>query len=195
MRFAGKLGSAREVTLEANPEDLSFENLEAWQRAGVNRLSLGVQSLNDTVLSHLGTPVTIAPWLSMRFDALKLSDLNSSTSILSSAITAQALNEIDATIELLSETGVNHFSLYSLTIEARTVFGRRTARGERYAVDDEAMADRLEHIWAMARRLGLRHYEISNFGRDGALGRHNLLYWHGGEYLGFGDGSAFTAGL
>lgn len=178
---AGPTPSA-EITLEANPETVTPELLAAFREAGVNRLSLGIQTARDDSLARLGRRHTAAQ--SRR--ALKMAVQAGYTNIsgdLMLALPAYTIAELDESIALLVEGGCTHISSYLLKIEPNTVFGKRPP--DRLPDDDAAADFYLAAVEKLA-SLGYEQYEISNFARPGFESRHNLIYWDCGDYLGLG---------
>ncbi len=187
------LPSGAEVTIEANPESCDRERLLAWREAGVNRVSIGVQSFDPGVLAQLGrrhdgetaalaiaTAAAVIPNVSV--DLIQASRRSSVAIAAADAARAVAL-------------GAVHVSAYALTLDpevmAEEVPLARAARTGRLAFpgDDEALAQ-ARAARAALRRLGLRRYEVSNFARPGRESLHNRLYWEGESYLGLGAGAA-----
>jgi oxygen-independent coproporphyrinogen-3 oxidase len=176
-----------EITLEANPSSVEAEKFKAFLAAGINRLSLGVQALNDNDLKFLGRAhgvdearkaITLASQHFPRFSF----DL----------IYARKGQNLDAwereLREALSLAG-SHLSLYQLTIEPGTQFGTRHARGEALTAPDPDAAAMFEHTQSIMADAGLPAYEISNHARPGDESRHNLAYWHYDDYIGIGPGA------
>ena len=179
---------AAEITIEANPEDVSVEAARAWRRAGVNRVSLGVQSFDDAVLR----------WMHRVHDARRARDAvgelreagfdNISLDLifaLPEAIPRSWERDVEEALALEPE----HVSLYGLTIEERTPLGRSHARGEMHGAADERYEADFLHAHGAMEAAGLEHYEVSNFGRPGARSRHNSAYWRHVPYAGLGPGA------
>jgi oxygen-independent coproporphyrinogen-3 oxidase len=174
-----------EVTLEANPEDVTPDNAAAWRGAGVNRISLGTQSFDDRVLR----------WMHRVHDAARARDAvrilraagfeNVSLDLIF-AVPAELerhwARDLDEALALAPE----HLSLYGLTVEPRTPLARWIARGATAAPSDERYAD--EYLLAHERLSGAGYsfYEVSNAARDGRRSRHNSAYWTGRPYTGAG---------
>jgi len=181
IRAAGPAPGA-EITLEANPETVTPERLAAFRRAGVNRLSLGIQTARDDSLARLGRRHTAAQSrraLGMAVQA-GFTDISGDLML---ALPAYTMAELDETIALLAESGCTHISGYLLKIEPNTVFGKRPPEA---LPDDDAAADfYLAAVEKLAAR-GYAQYEISNFARPGFESRHNRIYWDCGDYLGLG---------
>ena len=176
-----------EVTLEANPNSAEAERFAGYAAAGVNRLSLGVQALDDAALRFLGRAhgrdeAVAAIRTARRTFARYSFDLIY-------ARPGQSLaawdHELDEALDLAGE----HLSLYQLTIEPGTAFGNRAARGERLAGDEDTAAALFEATQERLAAAGRPAYEISNHARPGAECRHNLAYWRYQEYLGIGPGA------
>lgn len=171
-----------EITLEANPETVTPELLAAYRRAGVNRLSLGVQTARDDSLARLGRRHTAAQCRRALEWAAQAGFENISGDLML-ALPGYTLAELDETLALLDEGGCTHISSYLLKIEPNTVFGKRPPDG---LPDDDAAADfYLAAVDRLAAR-GFVQYEISNFARPGFESRHNLIYWECQDYLGLG---------
>ena len=171
-----------EVTLEANPDGLTAGLLAGWRRAGVNRLSLGVQTARDESLARLGRRHTAADSRTALQMARDAGFENISGDIML-ALPGYSEAEFCETLALLAEGGATHISAYLLKLEPGTAFGARPPAG---LPDEDAAA---EFYLGAVRRLeaaGYRQYEISNFARPGFEGRHNLIYWNCGDYLGLG---------
>ena len=178
-----------EVTFEANPESLTLQKVEALRNSGVNRLSLGVQSLSQECLRavHRKTSVPdIEETLEMLGNAWKgglsldvIAGLPESTE-----------RDFMETLEKVVEYGPDHVSMYSLTIEEETPLGKRLENGWEYDID------LWDGLWIQGRRFleerGYRQYEVSNFCRNGKFSRHNKSYWDQKDYLGFGSGATGT---
>lgn len=171
-----------EVTLETNPETTTPEKLEGWLAAGVNRLSVGVQTANDASLKRLGRLHTAASAAAALAAAGKAGFRNISGDIML-ALPGYSNAEFEDTLELLTKGGVTHISAYLLKIEPGTAFGKNLPPGLPSA--DEA-ADFYEYAAGRLAQAGFPRYEISNFARPGFEGRHNLLYWNCRDYLGLG---------
>ena len=181
IRAAGPVPGA-EITLEANPETVTPERLAAFRRAGVNRLSLGIQTARDDSLARLGRRHTAAQSrraLGMAVQA-GFTDISGDLML---ALPAYTMAELDETTALLAESGCTHISGYLLKIEPNTVFGKRPP--EALPGDDAAADFYLAAVEKLA-ALGYAQYEISNFARPGFESRHNRIYWDCGDYLGLG---------
>jgi len=176
-----------EITLEANPTSVEAAKLADFRAAGVNRVSLGVQALDDESLRALGRQHDAAGALRAVRSAAKLFDRYSFDLIYARpGQTAAAWR--DELARALAEAG-DHLSLYQLTIEPGTAFHTLHRRGELVVPDPDSAADLFELTQEILGEAGLPAYEISNHARPGAESRHNLTYWRYGNYAGIGPGA------
>lgn len=176
-----------EITLEANPDDVTLERVKIWRSLGINRLSLGVQTFDPRGLEYLkrahdadAARMAVATALSV-FDSVNL-DL----------IYGWGGQEVDGFGRDLDEAiglGVTHLSLYTLTYEPRTPIGRAVARGLRVPAPDERLAAMYELARGRLAAAGFAHEEVSNWARPGHACRHNWGYWQDQPYLGIGAGA------
>lgn len=171
-----------EITLEANPETVTLASLQGYRAAGVNRLSIGVQSARDSQLRTLGRPHTAAQARQAFALARQAGFANISGDIML-ALPHYTRAEFDETLELIRQGGAGHISAYLLKIEPGSAFGRRPPAG--LPDPDQAAGFYLYAVERLA-RAGYRQYEISSFARPGFEGRHNRLYWDCEDYLGLG---------
>ena len=185
-RFGG--GALREVTIEANPTDVTPERLDAWRAAGVGRLSIGVQSLEPGELVALGRDHRFGDGLEAVERALAHGGLAVSADFILGVPPARkaALGWIDRVAAL----PVDHLSVYELTIEDRTAFGQRVRDGRLVPLDDDALEALYTGAHDALAREGFEHYEISSYARPGRRAVHNARYWRGEPYLGLGVGAA-----
>ena len=176
-----------EITLEANPSSVEADRFADLAAAGVNRVSLGVQALDDASLAFLGRRHNAGEAL----DALAVAKRRfARTSFdLIYARPGQTLAAWQAELARALEEGTEHLSVYQLTIEAGTKFATLYARGELNMPDEETQAELFETTQDMLAGAGLPAYEISNHARPGAESRHNLTYWRYGDYVGIGPGA------
>jgi oxygen-independent coproporphyrinogen-3 oxidase len=173
-----------EVTLEANPEDVTAERRDAWKRSGVNRVSLGVQSLEDAELSAVGRRHD-AEGARRAIECLATADLSLSADLIL-GLPEQTATTFRENVARIAAAGVQHVSIYLLETEkSRVLEADRRARPGRYLSDDDQAEAWMEAGHLLAAQ-GFRHYEISNWARPGREARHNVKYWTRTPTLGLG---------
>ncbi|MBI2894221.1 MAG: radical SAM family heme chaperone HemW [Deltaproteobacteria bacterium] len=179
-----ELGELVEVTVECNPSSLDADGATRLAAAGVGRLSVGVQSLEARHLAFLGRlhdgPGALGALVAARAAALRVS------ADLIAGMPGQTPAELERDIDAVVEAGVEHLSVYTLTIEPGTPFGDLQRRRLLAAPSDDHLADLYEAARAALASRGFEHYEVSNWGRHCL---HNRVYWEGGQYLGLGPGA------
>ena len=190
LRLIGKrfdLAKDAEITVECNPDSVDLKMLQALRRAGVNRLSLGVQSACDRELQSLHRPHDFQQAVQAVALARKAKFQNLSLDLIY-GLPGQELAGWQDTVEQILSLKPEHLSCYGLKVEEGTPLDYRVSRGEKLP-DDDAQADM--YRWTVERweKEGYRQYEISNFARSGFQSRHNLKYWMGRPYIGFGPGA------
>jgi len=181
------LDAEAEITLEANPTSVEAGRFAGYRAAGVNRVSLGIQALDDAALAFLGRQHSVA-------EALKALDLAQRTfpRVTFDLIYARAGQTARGWRQELGQAlslGTGHLSLYQLTIEPGTAFAERYRKGGLPLLGEEETADLFLLTQEMTQAQGLPAYEISNHARKGEESRHNLLYWRYLDYLGIGPGA------
>ena len=185
VRAGFDLAGDAEITLEANPEDVSLEKAAAWMAGGVNRFSLGVQSFDDSTLAymrrrHSGRQAVRA------IEALRAAGCSNVTLDLIYGVPgrddAVLAREVDTVVAL----GVQHVSAYALTREKGTALDVLAERGQVLPPDDDMAARQYLRIVDRLAEAGIFRYEVSNFARPGFHSRHNSAYWDGTPYLGIG---------
>ncbi len=174
-----------EISLEANPEDVTPAWLEAVRRAGVTRLSLGVQTLQPGPAPLLARAHT---WRQARetLAAVAAAGFESWSVDLIFAAPRQTLEELDRDLDAVGESGAPHVSLYGLTAEEGTPYTRAVARGRLRPPSPEAWREAYDHARERLASLGLHQYEVSNHARPGHRSRHNQLYWRPAAWAGLG---------
>lgn len=177
-----------EITIEANPDDLTDEALSSLRLVGVNRLSIGIQSFDDQVLValnrvHNGAAArqSVQRAQGHGFDNISIDLIYA----IPQQDNALWLQNIAQAIELNPQ----HISSYSLTIEEKTMLGKWTKQGRFHPVNDDTAADQHDLLVDKLQEAGFEHYEVSNFARPGYRSRHNTSYWLGTKYLGIGPGA------
>ncbi|NKX45101.1 radical SAM family heme chaperone HemW [Roseicyclus persicicus] len=188
VRAAWPVANDLEVTLEANPTSVEAGRFRGFRDAGVNRVSVGLQALNDADLKRLGRLHSAAEGRNAYGIAR---DVFPRVSF--DLIYARQFQTLDHWRSELAEAltlAADHLSLYQLTIEPGTAFGDRHARGRLPGlVEDDAGAEMYDLTQEMCAAAGLPAYEVSNHAADMAQSRHNLIYWRGGDYAGIGPGA------
>jgi putative oxygen-independent coproporphyrinogen III oxidase len=188
VRASWDLKRVREWTVEANPEGLTPEKLAILREAGVNRLSLGVQSLEPSVLRALGRIHKPERALGAVADARRAGFGNMSVDLMV-AVPGESEDGVLAAIEAFVDRGVPHLSVYALQVEDGTPLAGKVERGLVTPPDQDVAADRYERIGERLSRAGYRHYEVSNWALPGFESRHNEGYWIRRPYLGLGPGA------
>jgi putative oxygen-independent coproporphyrinogen III oxidase len=176
-----------EITLEANPASVDAARFRDYRAAGINRLSLGVQALNNSDLKMLGRLHDVAEAKAAVGIAMKTFDRVSLDLIY--ARPDQTAAQWHAELEEALAFGTEHLSLYQLTIEPATPFATLAKTGALVIPDDDSAASLYEITQELTSRAGRPAYEISNHAKPGAESRHNLLYWRYGAYAGVGPGA------
>lgn len=180
-----------EITAEANPSSLDTEQISGFFEAGINRISIGVQSLNEKRLAFLGRLHSPRQALEAVTMALQ-SRVPRVSADLIYGVTEQLPREAVAEVSQIAELGVGHVSAYTLTIEPNTRFGELYRRGKLPLLEEASVAESYAQVSETLETLGFEHYEISNFARPGQRSLHNQAYWRGNDYLGLGVGAVGT---
>lgn len=188
VRALWPLANDLEVTLEANPSSVDSARFRGFSAAGVNRISMGVQALNDRDLRRLGRLHSVSE-AHKAFDIAR-ANFNRVSFDLIYARQDQTLADWKAELTEAATMAVDHLSLYQLTIEDGTTFGARHAAGKLKGLPEEDVAaDMYQLTQEILDQAGMPAYEISNHSREGAESRHNLIYWRYGDYIGIGPGA------
>lgn len=183
-----EVADSPEITLEANPDDLSQDKLNDLFAAGINRLSIGIQTFDPELLSFLNRAHNRDQALACVPGAREAGFENISVDLIY-AIPDEPAARLTSDLELISALDIRHVSTYCLTIEPGTAFGNWEKKGKINPVDEEKAASDYISIMNHLRDRGFDHYEISNFARSGWQSRHNTSYWQGKKYLGIGPGA------
>ncbi|MBE6927820.1 MAG: radical SAM family heme chaperone HemW [Ruminococcaceae bacterium] len=182
-----RFAHAMEVTLEANPDSVDAKSLRKLVRAGFNRISIGVQSDDDAMLKKLGRPHTFHQAKQAMEMARKAGFANISLDLMY-GLPNQTRTAWQSTLKHVAELRPEHLSCYALKVEEGTpLWDYKDCAG---LPDDDAQADMYFDTCEILRQYGFEHYEISNFCKKGFESKHNMKYWTGGEYLGFGPTAA-----
>jgi oxygen-independent coproporphyrinogen-3 oxidase len=180
-----------EVTMEANPESVSPARLEGYRAAGINRLSFGVQSFDDRELARLGRLHSAARARQAVVEARQAGFSNISLDLML-WLPEQRMDDWRRSVDALIEVEPEHASMYLLEVYPNAPLREEMARRQWSVAPDDDAADMYLEGLARFEAAGYRHYEISNVARPGCESRHNLLYWTGGNWLGFGCGAHST---
>lgn len=174
-----------EITLEANPDDIQTHSLTAWKKAGINRLSIGIQSFHERDLQ----------WMQRAHNALQAAEsiiaaqsagFNNISADLIYGVPGLSDAEWQENVEKLISLQVPHISCYALTVEPSTALHYQIRTKQRQDVDPEHQANQFLMLIEWLTRNGYEHYEISNFSLPGKLSKHNSSYWKGKSYYGLG---------
>jgi oxygen-independent coproporphyrinogen-3 oxidase len=182
-----------EITVECNPESVSVERLTGYRHAGVTRISLGVQSLDDRILPTLDRLHTAAQ-AREAFDAARVAGFSDVSADLIYGLPGLDLPTWEATVKGVLGWQPDHLSAYALTLDEGSLWHARSvsaARGETPPVipPEETTTAQYGRMTELAREAGFEHYEVSNYARPGHRSAHNQIYWRAEEYLGFGPGA------
>lgn len=174
-----------EISLEANPDDITIESLRSWKALGINRLSIGLQSFMNAELKWMNRAHTAEESLA----SVKLAQQEGFDNISIDLIYGskfQTLESWGQTLDSAIALNTQHISSYNLTIENKTVLGLKHSKGAEPAINDELSEAQFSLMVKKLKEAGFVHYEISNFGKPGLFARHNSNYWLQEHYLGLG---------
>lgn len=174
-----------EITLEVNPGTVDYESLRAFRAIGINRISLGVQSFEDSSLKCLGRIHTVAQSRQAFYDARKAGFTNISIDLMHS-LPNQSIAQWRSELEFVLEVCPEHVSIYGLTVEEGTRFGQLYTADSPELADEDLAADMFELAEELLVAAGFEHYEIANYARAGCRSQHNSGYWQRDGYLGLG---------
>lgn len=173
-----------EITLEANPENLSITNLQQWKYIGINRLSIGIQSFYEEDLQWMNRSHTAQQAIDGLTLALHIFP-NITIDLIYGSPTLTNEHWEQNVLKVI-ELGVPHISCYALTVEPHTPLFKLIDKGLKSPVDIDKQAMHFTQLMNWMRHAGYEHYEISNFSKPGFRSRHNTSYWHGESYIGLG---------
>ena len=179
------MGADAEITVEVNPESFTPQKAYRFAEAGVNRLSVGVQSTDERELKLLGRPHTWAD-AQNALDYARMAGLDNISVDLMYNLPNQKMGDFVDSIHRVLDLGVVHLSCYALSLEEGTPLHEAVRRGELPTPDDDMAADMWEAAGEIAHSFGLGRYEISNYAKPGSQSRHNRHYWNQDGYLGLG---------
>jgi oxygen-independent coproporphyrinogen-3 oxidase len=183
-----------EISIEANPATVDASGLQVLRRSGFNRLSIGVQSLNDSELRQLGRPHTVADAV-QTVQTARAAGFDNINLDLMYGLPGQDIRTWKNTLDRALDLQPEHLSIYELTVEAGTPFARQQEQGLLSLPDENTVLLMLEKTQQALKQVGFDRYEISNYAQPGCQCRHNINYWQNGEYIGLGAGAvAFLNG-
>jgi len=177
-----------EISIEANPGTLSRKKLELYMKAGINRLSIGLQAWQNKILKSIGRIHTIEEFLT-NFRQARDEGFKNINIDLIFGLPGQTMTDWKETVDGVAGLNPEHVSCYSLKIEEGTPFGEMLERGEISQAEDELDREMYYYVKEKLTNKGMKHYEISNFAYPGFECKHNLIYWKAEEYIGIGAGS------
>ncbi|OYN65344.1 radical SAM family heme chaperone HemW [Bacillus safensis] len=177
-----------EFAVEANPDELSLEKLQVLKAAGVNRLSFGVQTFEDDLLKKIGRVHQKKDVLTS-FERARAVGFDNISLDLMFGLPHQEKHHVMNSLETAFSLGAEHYSVYSLIVEPKTVFYNLMQKGKLHLPPQEREAEMYELVMDGMESHGLKQYEISNYAKPGFESQHNLTYWSNEDYFGFGAGA------
>ncbi len=188
VRSSFALAEGAEITLEANPDDLSPTALQDWKDIGINRLSIGLQSFHNEDLTWMNRAHNSEEALNAVWEAREVGFENLTVDLIYGLPTWKG-DEWQQNLEELKKLNVPHFSAYILTVEEKTALGVNVSKGLERVASDQQIEEEYLQLTNFAKEQGYEHYEVSNFALAGNRSRHNGNYWKGAPYLGIGPGA------
>jgi oxygen-independent coproporphyrinogen III oxidase len=179
------VSSTAEITLEANPDDVDEVQLAGWKQAGINRLSIGIQSLFDEDLQWMNRAHN-AEQAKTVIQKSRAAGFDNFTVDLIYGTPGLTDDKWDYNLDWVIDQNINHLSCYALTVEPKTALDQMIRTNKKTDVDAEQQSRQFIHLMNKMEAAGFEHYEISNFAKPGHRSRHNSSYWHGTHYLGLG---------
>jgi oxygen-independent coproporphyrinogen-3 oxidase len=176
-----------EITLEANPDDVSEAAVEDWLKAGINRVSIGIQSFDEDQLKQMNRSHNAAK--AKKSLQLLSKAFNNITADLMYGLLNDTLGRLVRDVDVFLEFNIPHISTYCLTIEDKTAYGKWYKKGQLDIPEDDLSIAQYDYLISHLTNQNFEHYEISNFGKKGFFSRHNSNYWKGSHYLGIGPGA------
>ena len=188
-----QLSDNPEITLEANPDDISAEKAAAWKEMGINRFSIGIQSFDQQYLEWMNRAHN-AEQSYRCIDVIRSAGYDNFSIDLIYGTPGQTIGEWTNDVQQAIELNIPHLSCYALTVEEDTALHQLIKKGKKEKVDADEQSFRFEKLMSMTENAGYHHYEISNFALPGKESRHNSAYWEGIPYLGFGPSAHSFSG-
>lgn len=188
IRHIPNLDSMKEITIECNPDDITKDYALGLKRIGFNRISMGVQTFNDSLLHFLNRRHT-SEKVFEAIDILHDVGIDNISTDLIYGLPGQSVSDIDSDIQKLITIDITHISCYCLSYEEGTPLWRRLQNKEITETDEDTEARMYNMIMERLSQAGFEHYEISNFAKTGYRSQHNSSYWDGSHYIGIGAGA------
>jgi oxygen-independent coproporphyrinogen III oxidase len=183
-----------EVTLEVNPDDVTTEALKSWKNSGANRLSIGIQSLDEAELKWMNRTHSASEGVASIYRAQDAGFDNITIDLIYGSRFMTSV-KWEATLSTVEQLNVQHLSCYNLTAEENTALGINVSRKKEEKISEELSAEQFEILMDWANGNGFEQYEISNFAREGLYSKHNSSYWLGETYLGIGPSAHSFNGI
>lgn len=174
-----------EITLEANPDDISYASLLQWKKSGINRFSLGVQSFSEDELRWMNRAHHAAESLNS-IDMIQQAGFTNFSVDLIYGSPLSGNEQLQNNLEIISKKNIPHVSCYALTVEPKTVLDKMISLQRSLPVDPDKQSEQFLFLMKWMKQHGYEHYEISNYAKPGMRSRHNSSYWEGTPYYGFG---------
>ena len=180
------IASDAEITMEANPDDLSISYLNSLkENVPINRLSVGIQSFNDDILKLMNRRHNAEEAYNC-IENCKQTGFNVINADIMYGIPKLSLEELEKDVQKMIDLDIQHISAYHLTFEPRTVFAHYQKKGKLLPVNEETSVKHYDLVTCLFHKNGYEHYEISNYAKNGNYSRHNMAYWTGKKYIGIG---------
>ncbi len=176
-----------EITLETNPSSLESQSLIEFHDAGINRISFGVQSLDNNILKLLNR--THSSKEAIEFIEKSLQIFNNVSADIMYGLPTQSNHILQKTLDEILKIGVHHISIYELTVQKNTLLHHQIENKELFLPHDDIVTNQYEQILHSCEQNGYKRYEISNFSKKGYESKHNLNYWHSNPFIGIGAGA------
>ncbi len=179
------LAPKAEITLEANPDDLTEDKLRQFWEIGINRLSIGIQSFDEQVLKFMNRSHSAAEARAC-VERARAVGFNRLSLDLIYAYPNSTIAALEKDLDIAINLGIDHLSAYTLTIEPKTAFGNALKKGRLQELEEDLAAEQFSFLVEKLEKAGFEQYEISNFAKNGAYAVHNTAYWQEKPYLGIG---------
>ena len=174
-----------EITIEVNPGTVNKDKLQIYKDTGFNRISIGLQTTNDRLLKKIGRIHNFKEFMET-YDIAKEVGFENINTDLMLALPTQTIRDLKETIEIITKLDIQHISIYSLILEEGTVLYNLVEQGKEELLDEETERNMYWYVKNTLELNGFKHYEISNFAKEGFESKHNMNCWNQNEYIGFG---------